>query len=434
MNDVQNQMEESTPPRSRGTERYHALDALRAFALLLGVVFHAAESFEAGHTDWAIVDPSPSTILHLFRHASHSFRLEIFFLIAGFFARLVYHRRGWREFMRNRCSRVLVPFAAGWCLLYPLVVLIWIWGGTKSGNWETLGIPAEFRHLAPWQLVMGFFVTFQFVQKFNLTHLWFLHQLLVIYVLVLVARGAFVRWADAGGEWRTRIDGWFCRLMGARWTVLWLTLASVPLLLMMASWNVDTPFNSLIPQAPTTLLFGVFFMVGWLLHRQPALLTPLGRRWKAHLCIGVLSVLPSRYGVMLAGQLGWLPQHTAWVRLAHSVLYGLMMWSLVLGFCGLFVRHAANPSLRWRYVADSSYWIYIAHLPLVVALQVWLADVKLHWTLKFPLILLIALPVLFLSYHFLVRSTFIGQQLNGRKHRLRLPGEVLANPGDHCRK
>jgi peptidoglycan/LPS O-acetylase OafA/YrhL len=66
--------------------RYHSLDALRAFALLLGVVFHAAESFMAGHLGWAIVDVSPSLTLDVFRHACHSFRMEIFFLIAGCFA------------------------------------------------------------------------------------------------------------------------------------------------------------------------------------------------------------------------------------------------------------------------------------------------------------------------------------------------------------
>ena len=67
--------------------RYHSLDAVRAFALLLGVVFHAAESFETeAALYWAIGDNSPSLALDVFRHASHSFRLELFFLIARFFA------------------------------------------------------------------------------------------------------------------------------------------------------------------------------------------------------------------------------------------------------------------------------------------------------------------------------------------------------------
>lgn len=63
-----------------------------------------------------------------------------------------------------------------------------------------------------------------------------------------------------------------------------------------------------------------------------------------------------------------------------------------------------------------SHWIYIAHLPLVVWLQVQIGRWPQHWTVKYRLILAITMPVLLLSYKYLVRSTFIGQQLNGRKY------------------
>jgi hypothetical protein len=57
-----------------------------------------------------------------------------------------------------------------------------------------------------------------------------------------------------------------------------------------------------------------------------------------------------------------------------------------------------------------------------VALQVALAYVPLPWEVKDPLILVVALPVLFASYHWLVRSTFIGRQLNGRTYPFRCRG------------
>jgi hypothetical protein len=38
------------------------------------------------------------------------------------------------------------------------------------------------------------------------------------------------------------------------------------------------------------------------------------------------------------------------------------------------------------------------------------------WGVKYPLILAVAFPVLFLSYHWCVRSTFVGAQLNGRRY------------------
>jgi ABC-type multidrug transport system ATPase subunit len=85
-----------------------------------------------------------------------------------------------------------------------------------------------------------------------------------------------------------------------------------------------------------------------------------------------------------------------------------------------------------RYVADASYWIYLVHLPLVAALQVWVGDWPLHWSVKYPLIVLTALALLLLSYHWLVRDTPVGQLLNGRRHprHLRRQPAPVTQPQD----
>ncbi len=69
-----------------------------------------------------------------------------------------------------------------------------------------------------------------------------------------------------------------------------------------------------------------------------------------------------------------------------------------------------------RYLADASYWLYLAHVPIVFGLQAALMHVPLHWAIKFPLILAITMTVLLTSYHYLVRPTLIGEILNGRKY------------------
>lgn len=397
-------------------ERFHSLDALRAFALLLGVVFHAAESFEPGIDYWAIADRCPSLVLSVFRHACHSFRLEIFFLIAGFFARLVYYRRGAREFVRNRTGRILVPLVVGWVILYPLLVYLWLMGASVEGRLAEFGVPGEMTGLPLWQLTIGFFVQLGFVERFDLTHLWFLHQLLVLYVLMLGGLALWRRLGQRGTVWLAGIDGGVAGLCRSGWSAALFAAATVPVLMSMRSWDVDTPKESLWPSIPATVLFGLFFATGWLLHRQTLLLEQFGRFWRCNLVLGGLMVLPTRFGVDLWRELGWGGSALFWVRLVHSALYGLMMWGFVLGFLGLFVRFCRKRSAGWRYVADSSYWIYLAHLPLVVWLQVQMGPSPLPWILKYPLLNLAAFPVLFLSYHYLVRSTFIGAQLNGRTH------------------
>lgn len=88
-------------------ERLHALDALRGIALLLGIVLHAALSFvPASPRFWFIQDTHPSLLLGLLSFAIHVFRMTTFFLMAGFFARMSFHRRGTWGFVRDRLQRL----------------------------------------------------------------------------------------------------------------------------------------------------------------------------------------------------------------------------------------------------------------------------------------------------------------------------------------
>jgi len=278
------------------------------------------------------------------------------------------------------------------------------------------GVPPEMAQTPLPLVTLGFFATFQFVPRFDLTHLWFLHQLLVLYACVLPLRAAWRRWLDPHGTRLAWTDRQFAALCTSRWNVLLLALVTTPMLLLMNSWGVDTPKGSLLPHLPTTLLFGFQFIFGWLLHRQSALLAGFARGWWAPMLLGLVLVWPTAAGVDWLRDLGLTPGNTPWLRPLHAALYALMMWGFVLGFLGAFIRFRGTPSARWRYVADSSYWIYLVHLPLVVWLQILVARWPLHWTVKWPLLISVATPVLFLSYHHLVRPTFIGAQLNGRRY------------------
>lgn len=395
--------------------RFHALDAVRASALLLGVVFHAAESFESNAvTYWAVGDRSSSTVLEVFRHASHSFRMELFFLIAGFFAHLLWQRRGVAGFVTNRAGRILAPLVVGWVVLFPLLVFLWLTGAVRMGNWGPMGLPEELRAVPPWQLTLGLFFSGQFVQKFDLTHLWFLHQLLVLYALALVVRGAVLlcpwrEWIVSG------LDHGAGRLILSPLRAVWFAVLVWPPLLLQEGWSVGTPKSSLIPDPAITWLYAICFGLGWALHRQVELLDACRRHWRAHLGLGVVLTVVTSLGIRLVLRVGWLSHPEPWLRPVYLLVYGLMMGAFVFGFLGLFLDlcHAESPA--WRYLADSSYWVYLVHLPVVVALQIVVAPWSQPWWVKFPLVLLCAVPLLYLSYHVLVRSTLLGVWLNGRR-------------------
>jgi ABC-type multidrug transport system ATPase subunit len=104
------------------------------------------------------------------------------------------------------------------------------------------------------------------------------------------------------------------------------------------------------------------------------------------------------------------------MRALYAACYAASVWYWTFGIVGAAMRFCSSPSATRRYLADSSYWLYLGHLPIVFGLQALVMKVPLHWTIKFPAIVAITLAVLLVSYHYLVRPTFIGAILNGRKY------------------
>src|ERR1039458_9761101 len=164
-------------------ERLHGLDAGPAFAPLLGILLHPSMSVLAPPGVWATHDRSTGTAAYILGfHYIHMFRLAAFFFMAGFFGRLVYHRRGLCAFLRDRFKRILVPLVCGWMLICPLIVLVWIWGAVRAGAVLAPGT----EKLPVWQVWIGALATGAvFRDGIRPAHLWFLYCLLQMYALAL---------------------------------------------------------------------------------------------------------------------------------------------------------------------------------------------------------------------------------------------------------
>lgn len=380
--------------------RLDDLDAVRAFALLLGIVFHAGLSFMPVYIGWAVMDVSTSQWVTFFVLLSHSFRMELFFLVAGFFSHMTFHRKGHRYFLRSRLQRILIPFVIGWFILYPLLIASWVMG-MQSLQGEVSIWPA---------LQQGWAALISFSTPFAGTHLWFLYYLLLITACVLGLRLLLTPVkrrvngiADAAMQWLTR----------SRWATLALAVPTAACLWFMSQWGMDTPDKSLWPQWPVLLVYGGFFSFGWLLHRQAPLMGDFGRVSPGKLVVCLLAVAAV---MALSGyeiQRGH-PDYTL-LKLAFQFSYAVMMWQLVALTIGLFNRLVQKPNAVVRYLADASYWLYLVHLPVVIWLQIALAEMPWHWTVKLPLIVAITLAVSLLLYDLLVRPTLIGAQLNGSR-------------------
>lgn len=363
---------------------------MRGFALICGVAIHASLSFVPGQPVWLIVDAERDVALSVLFFVFHVFRMTTFFMIAGFFGRLLLERRGATGFVRDRLARVAAPLVVFWCLLFPVMLLLVRWAsGVAGGRLPTITTPGSGGYLL---------------------HLWFLWMLLLFYAAALVVR--------AGA--RSMRIGWVDRL------VRWLVRQPLPLVpalptfaafMLTPEWlgwfGVPTPEGSLLPNASAVVSYGTAFAFGWLLQRQPEQSRAWGRNWPVHLTVAVATVTAC---LMMLGPVPVdAPEPDLLRKLACAACYAVAMWSLSFAVIGLAVRFASGRSAWRRYLADASYWIYLLHLPLVMALQVLISHVRWPALLKYGLVLGGALAVLLVSYQLLVRGTWIGAWLNGRR-------------------
>ena len=90
---------------------------------------------------------------------------------------------------------------------------------------------------------------------------------------------------------------------------------------------------------------------------------------------------------------------------------------MVFGLIGTALRLVTQSGPVVRYLADSSYWIYLVHMPILGLIQVDLYRVPGHALWKFPLVLVGTLAIGFASYQTLVRQTALGTALHGRRAR-----------------
>lgn len=384
--------------------RYHAMDALRAGAMLLGVVLHSAVAYldrPMPGLVWAVHDRSAGPWIDTLFWWIHAFRIPLFFVMAGFFSAMVVRSRGVSGFVHLRLRRVGVPLLAAAVLILPLVYLIWSWGWVRAGRatWR------EVRHLS--------FADPHIEENFlGPAHLWFLEYLL-IYCLIYAALVWWRRRPRAGQQIvtprrqtpRTWLTTWYSPLLVAGPSAT--LLAIVP--------SVFTHFrNPLWPDPGELAYHGWAFACGVWLFGQRDRLDGLARCGGGHLGLGLIAMAAwtwlTRHGVAAHTE-------SPALRITLAVLVALACWGTAYGFIGLALRWLDQDRPGVRYVSDAAYWIYLVHLPLVGLSQVLLWEVDLHPSAKFVLTTLAAFGLTLLTYRWLVRYTIVGRWLNGPRSR-----------------
>ncbi|MEL6149872.1 MAG: acyltransferase family protein [Chloroflexota bacterium] len=518
------------------TPRRHDLDALRAIAMIMGIVLHATYSFYDPY--WGITDVSQLPALGQLFSSIHGWRMPLFFMMSGFFTMMLWRKRGAFALLNHRYRRVFLPFVVSVFVFIPLTIIarvditrftepapvvaapeVTLWTEARAGNiagmqsfineglhvnaadpehgntavmlasfnghveavdWlveqgadvnavnnagmtalsgtislgrantvgrvlaagaelpspdephpitlsgndtrafaSSYGVSASIVNMTLGKVAVSRVLTefgdptvaqqnaiAQIVNVINesifLYHLWFLWQL-CLQVLAFAA----IMWL-LGKVNLPHLPRW---MMMSPFNMLWL----IPLTLIpqsfMTAYGPDLS-GTIFPDIDVLVYYFIFFNFGAYYFTLDDRRGDVARGWWIMLPVAIFILFPIGYAERKASYTA-----TGDASLWSAFLIVTYAWFMVLGLTGLFRVLFSGESKAMRYLSDSSYWLYLAHLPLVIVLQRVVSDWQLPALVKFIMIIVVTTAILLAMYDLFVRYTFIGTFLNGPRQR-----------------
>lgn len=240
-------------------------------------------------------------------------------------------------------------------------------------------------------------------------HLWFLWHLCLLLIPFLL----YALVADAL-KWRGP-PKWLFR---SPWVFLWI----LPLTMLPQSLHGDIGPDTTIALVPFPHIIGlyfVYFFFGAFYWDCDDREGRLSRYWWVMLPLALIALYPLAAALTHDPEAAWIP---AWLRggagpLVKVLAQVLFVWFMIFGLMGLFRALCRRENRIVRYVSDSSYWLYVAHLPLIFVAQHLVKPLDAPAAVKFGIVCVSVTAVLLLTYDFCIRYTWVGTLLNGPRSR-----------------
>lgn len=367
-------------------EREYFLDSIRAYLMLLGVPFHVSLIYSA--QKWAVNSHEASLWLTLLNDFIHAFRMQVFFVISGYFSYMLYLRYQPRRFLKVRLERVGIPLLTAVPLLtLPQFFMLKAWTD-KLADWPRFTPYQKFNNLM-WELI---------------SHLWFLVVLVMLTTLGMVT----FRWLRDQHRTLdyTRV-GWGALTAGVlTWALVWCVFRRL-VFMFQPAWLMDGLFSIVVMQ---TLFYLPFFMLGALAWKHPPL-KQLFVRFNPVMWVGaVVMFVAYCTNQRLSSGDGWLYELDAII----TMLMGLCM----LNVCFCFGHKLLNShSPRIMYLVNASLFIYLVHHPLTLLYGIYVTPRIENNTLGFFVGLLMVFGIAFLLYEIHLRIPLLRFLFSGKFER-----------------
>lgn len=372
------------------TPRLYFVDNLRIFLTLLVIAHHAGQPYGPTGGTWPISNSEHASILGAFFAVNAAFFMGLFFLISGYFLPGAYDRKGAKVFLTDRVLRLGIPTIFLAIVVFPPVLFFL----------------AEPRTLAFGQFLFQVYLRQRQIQ---IGHLWFLVHLLFYAI-------CYAGWRLAKGKsFNSRQS---MALPDHRVIVLYIAALTLVTFAIRIQYPIDT-WKELFWVIPAEVAhlpqYISLFVLGVISYRQNWLQQMPTQRGFIWLGIGLGAAL-LRYGYSWAGNQLFPVRIIAtgglsWQSFLWSLWEAIICVGLCIGLLVLFRQHLNSQGKLTQILSVNAYVVYLIHIFVVIAIQLWFASSPISPLFKFVLVTLISTSLCFLLSHYLRKSPLISNSL-----------------------
>ncbi|MEH6488452.1 acyltransferase family protein [Hyphomonas oceanitis] len=391
----------------RPEERESSWDYIRATLMLLGIPFHAAHP--VSYEGWSVRSDSHAMVFDALIIVVHQFRMEGFYIVAGYFAAMLLSRKPPVVWFKTRLVRLGLPLITCMILLNPFQMLATAIFEARQHGWD-------------WNVVLANTIQYLSVLDFRwIRHLWF---------LIVLLEFSFLLFALHKSGWIKPIQARMDRVLQGRTIKLRFVLIALycaaavtaicaelvlrryesypHIVQQMLSLTIVTEFIRFLP----------WFLIGYVFFRHRNALNAF--RQVGQISLAILAILLSAF---VAIELAAITGHFAKGYLTN--LSELLLGPAVSVLCCAFIYKGFGKLHRHgrvvQYFVDASFTIYLFHQPVIMmAFVLFMQDITNPY-LIFILLCASAMGVSMLADLLIRQSVTASYMFNGKR-----PVRVLA--------
>ena len=331
--------------------RRYDVDWLRVLALGLLIIYHSVVSFQPwGHLIAFPVNKDALEYLWIIMAAMNIWRIPILFIISGMGLGFAIKRRNWKMLLKDRSTRILVPYIFGFLAIGPLNAVFSI---------------IFYNDIAP-------------VYIPNPGHLWFLGNI-YFYVLITLAGLVYLYNRPNNVLFRS-LNASFRKPFG-------IYIMALPFLL--EAWILaPKDYPSYADTEHGFWLGFICFISGFIF------IALKDTFW--------IAVEQVRKGAIGAALLLYIVRFLFFELEGPSILTAMESFNWMIGILGFGSHYLNKPSKILQYLSRAVYPVYIIHMPIQFLASIYIFDLQIPAILKLITLILTTVGGSLLIYHFLL--------------------------------